>query len=167
MDQWKSRLSQVGGVLGAALGGLIAVGIIGGILFARYGLPFLRDNSATFHCDSAEIDGACDQFGTLPHFFAQMCGRGEVSFDGDIGETINIFGDPGAQEPDTISFAYQCGDTTYLRVETESNNPLEEFDQVRAAVVGDQGDRVLEIFDAWLDGDIETDEARRQLLSVG
>ena len=141
-------------------GGALAAVVIGGIFGAQCVLPFFRDNSSDFNCESTEANGTCDQSGTVGHFLAAMCGRSAVAFRGDLTTTINS--DPTAREPETQSLDFKCGPRTYIRVEAEQG------DNVNASNFRDhvtKGRGVFDLYVQWNAGTVSTEVAKTALLS--
>ena len=92
----------------SVVGGAIATIFIGGIAFVQCALPFFRDNSETWTCDSDGLRQFCDDEGTLANFFVAMCGEEDLTFKGNLIQTIGGDG----TDPDELELLVKCGSTS-------------------------------------------------------
>ena len=80
---WESGKEKAGAVIGLAF--------FAAIFGSQCVLPFVQGNpSETFDCDSDELQGICDESGTTANFSAVVCGRDDVSFQGELFRAITL-----------------------------------------------------------------------------
>lgn len=150
-----------------ALGAVVLFVLVGGCGFIRYGLPFLQDDSFTLDCDSPQVEGACDEWGTLGNFWAQICGRAAFTLHGEAAQLLNIGDAHEPVERGDVTLSYRCDGVEVLELKGAAllfeRGEWEDWKRLAAA----QRDReVLNIYERWLDGDIDTAIARQHVSTL-
>jgi hypothetical protein len=162
-EDLRDRLRSFGSKAGSALGGVVVLGIFGFVFFSQCVAPFLDDDSETFTCQSPEMQGFCDDSGSIANFFVEACGRDQISFKGSLIGFISLGRD---LQPDTVRLEILCGDRRYLDIETPPNATIETYADLRSSVVGSTSRSVLDIYEDWADFAITVAEARQRLLAL-
>jgi len=146
---WRRRL------LAAALF-VVIVGLLLAAALLPTTLPFRDRQLLRFSCAEAGSIGLCDRPDTVAHFFAQICGRGDVTVLVDQSRFRTGLDSDHLVPAD---FSVICQPRT---VSVEGITRLErighpDFEQTALTA---------RLFDSWQQGDLTTAEAREQLLGT-
>lgn len=146
---WRRRL------LAAALFVLI-VGLLLAAALLPTTLPFRDRQLLSFSCTESGSIGLCDRPDTVMHFFAAVCGRGDVTVLVDQSRFRT-----GLASGDLVpaDFSVICQPRT---VTVEGIATIERIGHPYL----EQSALTARLFDSWQRGDLTTAEAREQLLGT-
>ncbi len=149
--------------LKSKVGTAVALLVVGALGFAQFVLPLLRDNSETSTCDSKELQGFCDEPGTIANFFASVCGRAEVRFTGSFMRELHLGGVEPPVENVGTTLRVACGSHDYLAADFNRGEEAKSAEDFKAHVT--KGKDTFDLYERWARGQLTLDEARRLMLA--
>lgn len=119
-------------------------------------LPFRDRQLLSFSCAESGSIGLCDQPDAVAHFFAEVCGRGDVTLFVDQSRFRT-----GLEAGDLVPADY----SVLCQPRTVSREGIARLERIGYPYL-EQSALTATLHQSWLRGDLSTVEAREQLLGT-